>query len=356
MKTVIALADRGALPLVKLIAFANLLFLLAFAVMLSIATSEARAAGMPTCTGRNLLAELRTSDPRKSAAIDADAARTENGSGLLWKIEKPGVAPSYLFGTMHMTDPRVVTLPPAARKAFDAAGTMVIETTDVLDQSRMMAVMAQRPDLMMFTDTTTLKSLLTPDEIETVDAALEARGIPLVSIAKMKPWIVSAMVSLPACELARKAGGAPVLDVSLAQEAKAEGKTVEGLETAVGQLEAMASLPMSFHVQGLVETLKLGDRMDDVVETMVVIYTQGQTGKFWPLFRAVLPSGETEGPGYSAFEQTMITARNHGMVRSAGPILDKGNAFIAIGALHLPGPEGVVGLLRKAGYAVSAAG
>lgn len=356
MKKFVAIADRGALPLLKLVALANFLFLLAFVVMLSIATSEARAAGLPTCTGKNLLAELRTGDPKAYAAIEADAAKTENGSGLLWKIEKPGVAPSYLFGTMHMTDPRVVTLPAAARKAFDAAGTMVIETTDVLDQAKMMAVLAQRPDLMMFTDATTLNSLLTPEEIKTVDAALEARGIPLFSIAKMKPWIVSAMVSLPACELARKAGGAPVLDVSLAQEAKAKGKTVEGLETAAGQLEAMASLPMSFHVQGLVETLKLGDRMNDVVETMIVLYTQGQTGLFWPLFRAVLPGGETEGPGYSAFEQTMITARNHGMVRSATPILDKGNAFIAVGALHLPGPDGVVSLLRKAGYAVSPAG
>ncbi len=356
MKTVIAIADRGALPLLKLIALANVLFFLAFAVMLSIATTHARAAGMPTCSGRNLLAELRTSDPEKFAAIEADAANTENGSGLLWKIEKPGVAASYLFGTMHMTDARVVTLPPAARKAFDAAGTMVIETTDVLDQSRMMAVLAQRPDLMMFTDATTLNSLLTPEEIKTVDAALEARGIPLFSIAKMKPWIVSAMVALPACELARKAGGAPVLDVSLAQEAQAKGKTVAGLETAAGQLEAMASLPMSFHVRGLVETLKLGERMNDVVETMVVLYTQGQTGLFWPLFRDVLPNGETDGPGYSAFEQTMITTRNHGMVTSAAPILDKGNAFIAIGALHLPGPEGVVSLLRKAGYMVSVAG
>ena len=45
-----------------------------------------------------------------------------------------GQRPSYLFGTMHMTDPRVTALTPTAQKAFDGAGTVVIETTEVLDQ------------------------------------------------------------------------------------------------------------------------------------------------------------------------------------------------------------------------------
>ena len=95
--------------------------------------------------------------------IEAEAAATPNGKGLLWKLEKPGEKPSFLFGTMHMTDPRVTTLPPAAQKAFDAAGTVIIETTDVLDQQKMMAAMLKEPDLMMFTDDTTLTSLLSPD-------------------------------------------------------------------------------------------------------------------------------------------------------------------------------------------------
>ena len=61
-------------------------------------------------------------------------------------------------------------------------------------------------------------------EVESVNKALDARGIPPASVTKMKPWMLSAMVALPACELARKAGGAPVLDVKLAEDAKAAGK------------------------------------------------------------------------------------------------------------------------------------
>ena len=136
----------------------------------------------------------------------------------------------------------------------------------------------------------------------------------------MKPWMLSAMVALPVCELARKAGGAPMLDVKLAQEAKADGKSLEGLETIADQLRAMASLPMEFHMKGLVETVRLGDRMDDVIETMIVLYKREDTGMFWPLFRAVLPSAGEDETGYAAFDEAMITSRNRTMVDRAKPI------------------------------------
>ena len=74
----------------------------------------------------------------------------------------------------------------------------------------------------------------------------------------------------------------------------------------------MASLPMEFHMKGLVETLKLGDRMDDVIETMIVLYERSDTGMFWPLFHAVLPRSLDDEAGYAAFEQAMITAPQQG--------------------------------------------
>ena len=353
MKRIIAIAEHAAMPALRLLAALNLLFVLSSVAMLILAMGHARAE-TPVCAGQNLLATLKVDDPATYERIAAEARATENGSGLLWKIEREGLEPSYLFGTMHVTDPRVTTLPDGARKVFDKASTVVIETTEVLDQSKMMAVFVERPDLMMFMDGTTLDSLLTPAERETVEKALKARGIPPASVAKMKPWIISAMVALPACELARKAAGAPVLDVKLGEEAKAAGKALEGLETAADQLDAMASLPMDFHVKGLVETLKLGSRMDDVIETMIVLYQRGETGIFWPLFRAVLPSGEDEA-GYAAFEATMVSERNKTMVERAEAILERGNAFIAVGALHLPGPQGLVSLLQKDGYTVTRA-
>ncbi|MBZ9806606.1 MULTISPECIES: TraB/GumN family protein [unclassified Mesorhizobium] len=353
MKRVIVIADRAALFSLKLLLALHVLFFLSLLAVLLFAAGKAHAE-IPSCTGADMLSALQKSDPSTYRKIEAEAAATPNGKGLLWKLEKPGEQPSFLFGTMHMTDPRVTALPPAAQKAYDGAGTIVIETTEVLDQQKMMAALLKQPELMMFTDSTTLSSLLSPDDAAAVDKALDERGIPPATVAKMKPWMLSAMVALPACELARKAGGAPVLDVKLAEDAKASGKSVEGLETVAGQLRAMASLPIAFHMKGLVDTLKLGDRMNDVNETMIVLYQRGETGMFWPLFRAVLPGETGDATGYAAFEQTMITSRNKAMVDHAGPFLAKGNAFIAVGALHLPGPEGLVEDFRKAGYTVTA--
>ncbi|RWF64504.1 TraB/GumN family protein [Mesorhizobium sp.] len=352
MKRVIAIADRAALVSLKLLVALNVLFFLSFLI---VALLAGRAhAETPACGGTDMLSALRKDNPTVYSKIEAEAAATPNGKGLLWKLEKPGEKPSFLFGTMHMTDPRVTTLPPAAQKAFDAADTVVIETTEVLDQQKMMAALLKEPDLMMFTDSTTLSSLLSPDDAAAMNKALDARGIPPATVAKMKPWLLSAMVALPACELARKAGGAPVLDVKLAEDAKASGKSVEGLETVADQLHAMTSLPLAFHMKGLVDTLKLGDKVNDVNETMIVLYQSGETGMFWPLFRVVLPGDEDDPAGYAAFEETMITSRNKVMADHAGPLLARGNAFMAVGAMHLPGPQGLVEDLRKAGYTVTA--
>lgn len=354
MKRVIAIADRAALVSLKLLVALNVLFFLSFLTVALLAAGKAHAE-IPTCAGADMLSALQKSDPAAYQKVEAEATATPNGKGLLWKLEKPGEKPSWLFGTMHMTDPRVTVLPPAAQTAYDAAGTIIIETTDVLDKQKMMAAMLEEPGLMMFTDNTTLSSLLSPDDAAAMNSALDARGIPPLTVAKMKPWLLSAMLALPACELARQSGGAPVLDVKLAEGAKASGKSVEGLETAVSQLRAMASLPLSFHMKGLVDTLKLGDKVNDVNETMIVLYLRGETGMFWPMFRAVIPGGDDDQAGYAAFEETMITSRNKVMVDHAAPILAKGNAFMAVGALHLPGPEGLIEDFRKAGYTVTPA-
>jgi uncharacterized protein YbaP (TraB family) len=336
----------------RLLAAVNVLFALGFLATLLL-VSQARAE-VAACTGRDLLAQIETGQPDTYARLQAEAAAVPNGAGLLWKVEKPGVEPSWLFGTMHLTDPRVTDLTEAARTAYESAGTVVIETTDILDQSKMMAAMIERPDLMMYTDGTTLTSGLPPEKARIIEDALSARGIPPASVARMKPWMLAATLSIPACETARKAAGLPILDVKLAEDAKADGKPVEGLETMIGQLDAMASLPLDMHIDGLIATLDLGDRIRDIFETMIVLYERENVGMIWPLFRAVLPEGDADA--YAAFETVMIDTRNATMRDRAIPLLDAGSAFIAVGALHLPGERGLVEMLRKAGYTVTPAG
>jgi uncharacterized protein YbaP (TraB family) len=53
------------------------------------------------------------------------------------------------------------------------------------------------------------------------------------------------------------------------------------------------------------------------------------------------------------FMQQMLTRRNHRMVERMEPHFKRGKVFVAVGALHLVGDEGLIALLRKRGYSVT---
>lgn len=339
----------------RFMALVNSLFFASFLVVLLLASSRADAQAI-VCTGGNLAAAMQRDDPAAYAKLEAEAAATPNSAARLWKIEKDGVKPSYLFGTMHMTDPRVIDLTPEAKTAFDSAATVVIESTDILDEKKAAMAMLGRPELIMFTDQTTLSSLLGKVEAEKLNKGLTARGVPLITVNKMRPWMIAAMIVLPACEQQRKKAGAPFLDIKLARDAEAAGKKVEGLETIAEQLEAMNSVPMDLQIQSLVETVALGDKMDDVMETMIALYAEGRAGLVMPFLKSLSAKemSSMDEKSYGDFEEIMITARNKIMSARAAKILAEGNAFIAVGALHLPGDKGLVELFRKSGYTVTA--
>ncbi len=336
-----------------LIAALHVALLVATAFVL-FSVSPARAGEPPACTGEDLLPALQKTDPATYDKIVAEAAKTPNGKGIFWKIEKAGLSPSYLLGTMHVTDPRVLAMPKGASEAAAGASTIVIESDEILDEKKAAAAMLMHPELTMFMDGTTIRDHLSAEDAEKLETGLKARGLALAAVARMKPWILSSFVALPACEIARKVAGASFLDKHIAEDAVKAGKKVVGLETLAEQLQAMAELPVEFHLQALIETLELGDKMDDVIETMTALYLAGDTGMTMPMLEAVAPSkpGQDES-AYAAFEKRIVTDRNKTMAERAAPLLADGKVFIAVGALHLPGEQGLIELLRKQGFSVT---
>ncbi|MGL4490734.1 MAG: TraB/GumN family protein, partial [Rhizobiaceae bacterium] len=281
-------AARAPDAMLRLIALANTLFFASFVLAILFAASTQAKAQDIACTGMDM---TKTMSATAMAEAKAEAAKTLNGDHRLWKVEKDGLRPSYLFGTMHMTDPRVTELTPEARAAFDSSSAIVIETTDVLDEMKAAKALLTRPDLMMFTDNTTLTSLVPPEKLDEFKAGLDKRGLPLVTINKMKPWMLLGILAVPACELKRKQSGVSILDVKIAEDAKIAGKDVGGLETMFEQLDAMAKVPMDFHIKGMIETVALGDQVDDVMETMLTLYTQGEIALIMPVLKQIQPEG-----------------------------------------------------------------
>lgn len=326
--------------------------LLASLILVLGSLSKAHA-GEPVCGGKNLLEEVKAEKPALYDEILAESARVPNGQGLFWKIEKPGLSPSYLLGTMHVADPRVLKMPQGAAEARAEAKTIVIESDEILDEKKATAGLLTKPELTMFTDGTSIDKLLAKDDLNLLEQGLKQRGIPLAAVSRMKPWMLMAFVSLPPCELARKAQNAAFLDKQIAIDAIAAGKQVKGLETLAEQLETMAAIPIEFHLKSLVETIKLGSRMEDVFETMTQLYLSGDIGITMPLLKAVAPDGTEDEAGYGEFEDLVVTKRNILMAERAAPILAEGGVFIAVGALHLPGENGLVELLRTQGFTVT---
>ena len=104
------------------------------------------AAQLPTCRGKNVLDELKGSDPAAHARILAQAAATENATAMLWRVERGGKPPSHLFGTMHLTDERIANVSPAVKAALGGARRLLLEVNaDDLSASGFMKAFAQRP-------------------------------------------------------------------------------------------------------------------------------------------------------------------------------------------------------------------
>lgn len=353
-KSRLALADRLADTGLWLLAAINVLVAVSFLIVLA-TLSPANAQEPPACGGDNLLAKYEKDDPAAFAKLRAEADAVPNGKGILWKIEKDGKPASWLLGTMHVTDPRVLAMPEAARAAYAEADTIIVESDEIADEKKAAAAIMARPDLTMFTDGKSITDFLNEEDAAKLTEGLKSRGLSLAAVGRMKPWMIASFVALPACEIARKTSGAAFLDQRLARDALAQGKTLKGLETLIEQISALDSLPVEPQIQGLVQTVELGDTLEDVIETMSQLYLSGDTGMIMPMMRAASPESGEDAKAYADFEQRIIIDRNHIMAERAAPILAGGNVFMAVGALHLPGSEGVVELLRKQGFSVTAA-
>lgn len=315
-------------------------------------TAPATKALSPVCGGTNLIDQYKTTDPEKFAKIQLEAGKIIFGKNTFWKVEKQGLPPSYLLGTMHMADERIAKLEGAKAEAFDQSETVIIENIEALDPVKAQVAMLENKAMTFYTDGTTLSERLDEETIKLLKKAAENRAMPFPIVNIMQPWLVATSMAIPACELAAKQSAKPVLDGLIAKKAQETEKNLIGLETVKEQFSAMYDLPEAFHIKTLKETLRLGNVSEDVMETMKQLYLKGDVATIIPLTKIVTPNS-SNGDAFKEFEDNLINNRNIIMRDRALPYFAKGNVFMAVGALHLPGDKGLVNLLMQAGYTLS---
>lgn len=299
-----------------------------------------------------MLGELALADPTQHQRILSEAAASLNGNALLWKIERTGTPVSYLFGTIHLTDPRVSQIPAKARAALEKSKTVALEVTDLSPQTSALAL-SSAMKLAVFTDGTTLESMLSAEDFDKVRKAVAKAGIPGEAARLFKPWIVIMLMSATECERKKLQGGALVQDMRIAEIAKKRKAKLIGLETPDSQFEALASVPPQQQVDMLKSSLPYADRTQDLIETTLQLYLKRNIGAIWPFQMALARKAGYGDEAYAGFQQQLVIGRNLRIRDRSLPHLLKGSVFIAVGALHLPGRSGLVELFREAGYTVT---
>jgi uncharacterized protein len=95
------------------------------------------------------------------------------------------------------------------------------------------------------------------------------------------------------------------------------------------------------------------DLSDDVYATMLRLYRESRPAEILPVTDVIGGMSEDERVAEDEFVHLLLTGRNATMAERAAPLLEKGGAFIAVGALHLPGKDGLIERFRALGYAVA---
>lgn len=275
-----------------------------------------------------------------AAAPCAEPAARSSPRGLLWKIEVRGGSPSYVFGTIHLADPRVTALVPPVRSAFDHAEHLLVEV--VPDA----AGLGQLARSMRFDDGRRLKQAVGARLYDDARAALASRGMPADDIDGLKPWAVTLLLLMP------DLGGGMPLDLVLQTRAAQQGKAVAGLESMAEQIRVFDGLALEEQRALLAATLREQAKLSEHIEALVQAYLARDLATLQALSEAA--DAGISPALHEAVKRRLLTDRNRRMVERMQSWLRRGNVFVAVGAAHLPGPEGILKLLEREGYRVSA--
>jgi uncharacterized protein YbaP (TraB family) len=192
--------------------------------------------------------------------------------------------------------------------------------------------------------------------LEIMAEALSTRGMTLEAAEYMRPWLLFTLLGFPACHLQAIATGAEPLDAVMAQRAGDRQTPVLGLETYEQALSAFQRVRPEQFISLMVETGALIDREEDIFRTNTDLYVAGE---ITAINEFSIYLSETEGQRADAralngeIMAELLDVRNRAWMPAILREVRAGNAFVAVGALHLPGTVGLIELLRAEGFNVS---
>ena len=270
-----------------------------------------------------------------AALIFATSAYAEKG--LLWKVEAPTGKVSYLFGTMHSDDPRINEFSPAIQTAMKSSETYMMETLPSRD-----------PSIYFMPDGARLKDLLTEPEYDKFKELVEYHVMHDEAANRMKPWLLAVVFDLP------KPDTGYSQDAQLYALAEAQGKEALGLEDLTEHFASLDALSRDEQLTMLRAVLKRSQAQKERdFELLLNAYLKGDANEINKLDDKIT-GGMLPKTLWAKMRVKLLDERNVIMAKRAADQANNAPTFIAMGASHLAGDNGVIALLRKAQFKLTA--
>jgi uncharacterized protein YbaP (TraB family) len=270
---------------------------------------------------------------------------------FLWRIE--GKNPSYLYGSYHADDERILTLPQVVMSAIEDADYIYTEVASSDLTAEKFLSYSNLPDGQ------TLKEVLPGDVYNQLDSFLKTYNYDITMFEKMKIWMValfevSTISSLPySLQISQRS----YLDLYIDKIGVEKNKELGGLETIEEQLTMLDSLSIEEQIEMLQQTLEIYQFMDTrhnpefyshyVNDYAIQSYLNGD------LELLVM---NTSDPLNEKINSLLFIARNHRMTERIVDLMESNpdtQYFFTIGEGHYHGEEGIVALLENEGFTVT---
>lgn len=268
--------------------------------------------------------------------FSASALATERA--VLFKIESDGLRPSYLLGTMHSEDERVLAVLSHVQQPLQEVDLLVLEMVPDPEATR------KTVQIMLLAEGQTLDQVLANELYLATVQAGQQHGVPETLLQRLKPWAIAVLLSMPVSETG------VFLDLKLYQMARERQVAVQGLETAEQQIQVFERLDAQQQIRFLRYALKNLPSLPTQLEQMTGAYLASDLQKLADLSEDQQSALDADLNHW--FDTVVVSERNQHMWAGLRPMLKKGGILIAVGALHLVGDDGLLSRLRSAGYRV----
>ena len=269
------------------------------------------------------------------------AVTSAKAEPAMWVI-KDADSTIYLIGTMHLLKRDTEWNAEKVKKTVHESKELWLEVAD-LDNDAALAPLMMKLGV---DPAHPLSSKLNEDQRKKLEKIAGAYGFPLASLEPMQPWLAAVVLAVGPI---MKAGYDPKAGVErmLSAQAKAEGDTIHGFETAEEQLQILASLSEPEQIAFLTSVFDDLEKGIDLLDQLAKAWVDGDIDT---IKRLSVDDIKKEAP---TVYQKFIVRRNIAWSEKIAVMLKgSGVQLIAVGAAHLVGPDSVQAQLAKRGIKV----